>query len=259
MILNTLISILLISSKPIASCNGYTVYKNDSTIVVLNPLESKISELKIHGEDVPEVRLIGKGRLVAFYPASYRLSVIDSGNNEVFQFYPNKNWFELESYSAFDAQGDLIALAYFMDGETHFIAFKSLKMTIERTYTSLYPAGIWIRDGRIFLRLYRVENNTVTEDFILSLDDGQKWNIPKVIAVDFDGKTIVFASREKIIVIKDRKIEKENAKGIVLDVKLSGGIPLVLVQIQGDGIFLQKGKNLIPIINPTDKFIRCQN
>ncbi len=258
MMMTPIILALLIGLNPIAGCNGYTAYKTDSSIIVKNPRESKITELKFHDENVPKIRLTGKGRLVAFYPATYELSVIDPGNKKVLEFYPDKNWFELESYSAFDAMGDLIAVAYFMHGKIHFVAFKNLKKSIDKIYPSLYPAGLWIRDGKIFLRLYKVNNNTVSEDFVILPENGKKWNISRVIAMDYDGKTLVFATKRKIFLIKNGKMEVQNARGIILDVKLSKGTPQMLVDITQHGaIMIQRGENLVPIIRPMRKFSGC--
>ncbi len=258
MMLTPLILALLISSTPIAGCNGYTAYKIDSSIIVKNPHEAKITELKFHGENVPKIRLTGKGRLVVFYPATYELSVIDSGNKKVIDFYPDKNWFELESYSAFDAFGNLTAVAYFMDGKTHFIVFRDLKKSLKKTYPSLYPAGLWIRNGRIFLRLYKVENNAVAEDFVISPHNGKKWNIPRVIAMDYDGKTLVFATKRKIFLVNNGNMKTHLAKGIILDVKLIDSTPLMLIDNGHGATLIQKGENLFPPINPMKKFIRCK-
>ncbi len=258
MIISALISVILINSNPVAECNGYKAYEDDSSVVVLNPYHRKIVELKYRGENVPEVRLTDKGQLVAFYPATYKLSVVDSGNKWIFNFHPDKNWYEIESYSAFDVQGNLMAVAYFLNGKTYFIAFKNFKRLFKNTYSSLFPAGLWIRNGKIFLRLYRVKNNAITEDFVVSPLDNHEWKIPKIIAVDFDGSKLVFATRKKIMVFRDGKVREEIAKGIILDVKLSKGIPIMLVKIRGRGVFIQKsGGVLKPVKNTFERFRRC--
>ncbi len=187
--------------------------------------------VKFHGEDIPEPLILRDQKLVLFYPATYRVAVYAPGNRKVLDVKLLNGHFELESYSAFDANDSLIAVAYRHGDKTRLKILQFNGKTRERIFKKLYPAGLWIRGGKIILRLYEVKNGHVTRDFVKILDDETDVSIRGIIAVDYVNGKPVFATRKEII-MGSRKIPVSKS---ILDLRVKNGKIYVLLDC-GDGV-----------------------
>ncbi len=215
--------------------------------------EKEIISVRFHGEDVPEPVFTENGRLVLFYPATYRVEVYEPGNKPVLRKDLLKGHFELESYSAFDADEEKVAVAYWKSGKTYLEIIYFDGRSEKKTFKNLYPADLWIRGGKVILRLYEVKDGHVTRDFLMV--DERKVERSGIVAVDFLNGKMIFATKSEILAGHERI----PAPSPILDMRVKDGMIFLLL---GDGtVGFLKGKKLEKIgkiSRPYPRFLRVK-
>ena len=223
--ISAVIAVLTVFSLSVRfSHSGIDVFQGKRTISV-----------RFHGEDVPEPVLLESGGLALFYPVTYRIEVFSPDGTLLVGKKLVKGYYELESYSAFDADEEKVAVAYRYGGKTHLKIVYFNGRTEERTFDDFFPAGLWIRKGKTILRLYGVKNNHVTDDFIVI--GKREIKIPGVIAVDLLKGNFIYATKYEVL-YEGRRIP---LKEPILDMRVNKGRVYLLL---GDGTvgILENGK-----------------
>ncbi len=195
---------------------SFVAFIQNGNLSVYNSDGKLVRKILIEGENLPSIKLMDDGSMAVFYLAVYNLIVYDGAGKIRLYFRPRGNYFYYESYSDFDQNGKFTALAYKKDNNSHLVVFKNFQKKFTKIFKNYLPARVWVRGSSIFLRLYRVEDNHVTSDFVLMLDSNgkmvRKFEIPKVNFVDKQGNLIALASKREVYIFQSG--ERSSITGI---------------------------------------------
>lgn len=184
----------------------------------------------------PVVKFDYEGNIGVVEPNILRFRVFTKEGNPVLNYGYEDSIFISEPCYAFDIRGKKAIFAFWeREGVSRLLFFDGSEKILDISPGDVYPRRAWISPGgELWLRLYSVEHNRVTHDFIAVYTPHGKlikqFNIPRILYADFTSRGVLLASKHTVYLVDNLEIkEKKEFKDLIVDVKAVGGKSYVLV------------------------------